>query len=163
MYLKIKKILTALFLSIAVILYLIAKIFRIAPNIIPLLLPTFIPLLNSIYYSIIFIVGFLFITNLFGLFFQAFPLVLLFFIPHVLFVYSKKNRFLISSLSAIIAIISILRFFPFYIPKYIFENKILYMISIIIYIFGINIYNIIVLELSKTIKGQIKKYLGVDL
>jgi hypothetical protein len=146
---------TSLFLVIAFLLYTISKIFHIAPNIIPLLLPIFIPLLNNLYYSIIFTVGFFFLNLLIGLHIQVLPLIILFFIPLIAFYYSKKHIYYI--LISAISLITFLIFFSFLIPQYLLNNKLFYFLAIIAYIIGINIYNIVIIELSIRVNNYIDR------
>ncbi len=160
MYLKNNYIKTSLFLAISVILYLTSKFFNIAPNIIPLSIPIFIPLLNNVYYSIIFIVGFLFINSFLGLFIQVIPLIILFFFPVIVFTYSKKYRYFFTSMMAIISIFLFIHFFNFLVPELLKKNFFFYTITIIGYVVGINLYNIIILELSNKIKNYILNKMG---
>jgi len=149
--------LTGIFLSIAFLLYIISKFFHIAPNIIPLLLPIFIPLLNSLYYSIIFTVGFLFLNLFIGLHIQALPLIILFFLPLISFFYFKNNLY--SIITSIFSITIFLVFFDFLIPEIIIENKIIFILSILSYLIGIHIYNILIIELSAKLKKYMDKHL----
>ncbi|WP_129408187.1 hypothetical protein [Marinitoga lauensis] len=160
LYLKNNYIKTSLFLAISVILYLTSKFFNIAPNIIPLSIPIFIPLLNNVYYSIIFIVGFLFINSFLGLFIQVIPLIILFFFPVIVFTYSKKYRYFFTSMMAIISIFLFIHFFNFLVPELLKKNFFFYTITIIGYVVGINLYNIIILELSNKIKNYILNKMG---
>ncbi|KLO24940.1 MULTISPECIES: hypothetical protein [unclassified Marinitoga] len=161
LYLRNKSVLTAIYLSIVVILYIIAKFFHIAPNIIPLLIPIFIPLLDNLYYSIIFTVGFLFIMSIFGFFIQVSSLIFLFFIPIIVFTYSKKIKYIITSLTAFISTMIITKFYYFLIPEYMKNNFMLYFL-IIFYVLGINIYGLIILELAGKVENYLKKYYGGD-
>lgn len=158
MYLiKNKIVQTSLYLVIAFLLYIISKFFHIAPNIIPLSLPIFIPLLNNLYYSITFTVGFFFLNLFVGLHMQVLPLILLFFLPLISFVYFKKYIYPI--IVSIISISIYIYFFQFLIPSFLMRNKILYTLSILFYLIGIHIYNIIIIELSVRIKRYLNKYL----